>query len=283
MVNNSVSYQGNTLTVQQRTIGNVNLRPEIARNSVFGIVLAQPTWAPGLSASIDYFDIKVRDVISSLSIQQEVDLCTAGNKEICGAMDLTSATKYVTAQAFNLASMRDKGFDVEAVYRMGLADLGLPGHLTWRALGSRTLSFLTDSGVLGTIPSEGAGVNMGNTPKWKVLASQGWDNDKASVTLSERWISDGVYSNEFIECQTGCPVSTVVHPTIFDNRMKGAFYVDIGATYKFSNKLTGYAKIDNVANVDPVDAPQSGPGFGINPALYDVLGRQYRAGLRYNF
>ncbi len=283
VVNNTVNYQGTTLTVQQRTIGNVNLRPEIARNTTLGLVLAQPKWAPGFSASIDYFDIKVDDVISSLNAQQEVDLCVAGNQEICAAMDLVSATKYVTLQAFNLASMRNKGFDLEGVYRFNLGGVGLPGSLTLRGLATHTKSFKTNSGVVGTIPSEAAGVNLGNTPKWKGQFSQSWETDTASFTISQRWISDGVYSNEYIECQASCPVSTVTRPTILNNQMKGAFYWDIGGSYKVNKNLSVYFKVDNLTDVDPVAAPQTGTGYGINPFLYDVLGRQYRVGARMSF
>jgi outer membrane receptor protein involved in Fe transport len=286
VVNNVVQYQGNTVGIQQRTVGNTNLRPEIARNSVFGIVLTQPKWAPGFSASIDYFDIKVDGVISSLTAQQEVDLCVAGNQEICGAMSLgnpVATNNYVTVQAFNLASLRSKGYDLEAAYRLNLKDWGLPGRVTVRGLVTRNISFLTDPGVVGTIPSEGAGNNLGNTPRWKGLASQSWDTDKYSLTLTERWISSGKYSNEFIECQTNCPVSTVIHPTIYNNHMKGAFYVDLGGSWKVADKTTAYFKIDNIGNVDPAAAPQANLSYGINPALYDVLGRVYRAGLRYNF
>jgi len=286
VVNNVVQYQGNTVTIQQRTVGNTNLRPEIARNNIFGVVLDRPSWAPGFSASIDYFDIKVNGVISSLSAQQEVDLCVAGNKEICSAMSLGNAVQtnnYVTVQAFNLASMHAKGYDLEGSYRMNLKDWNLPGRFTVRALVTRNISFLTDPGVVGTIPSEGAGNNLGNTPRWKGLATQSWDTDKYDLTLSERWISSGKYSNEYIECQTNCPVSTVIHPTIYDNHMKGAFYVDLGGSWKINDKATAYFKIDNIGNVDPAPAPQANLSFGINPALYDVLGRVYRAGLRYTF
>ncbi len=289
VVNNTVNYQGTALTVQQRTIGNVNLRPETARNTTFGIVLAQPSWAPGFSASIDYFDIKVKDVISSLTPQQEVDLCVAGNKEICAAMDLVSPVKFVTVQAFNLASLHNKGFDIEGVYRFDLSGIGAPGKVTLRALATRTKSFLVDSGVVGTIPAEAAGVNVANvnnvgfTPKWKGQFTETWDTDKVSLSLGQRWISDGVYSNEYIECQTSCPVSTVTHPTILDNHMKGAFYWDIGGSYKYSKNLTLYFKVDNLTNIDPVAAPQTGTGYGINPYLYDVLGRQYHVGARMAF
>lgn len=283
VVNNTVNSGGTTLTVQQRTIGNTKLRPEIARNTTLGLVLTQPKWAPGFSASIDYFDIKVNDVISSLNAQQEVDLCAAGNQEICAAMDLVSATKYVTLQAFNLASMRNKGWDLEALYRFNLAGVGLPGSLTLRGLATHTRTFKTNSGVVGTIPTEAAGVNLGNTPKWKGQFSQSWETDTASFTVSQRWISDGVYSNEFIECQTNCPVSTVTRATILNNQMKGAFYWDIGGSYKVNKTVSVYFKIDNLTDVDPVAAPQTGTGYGINPFLYDVLGRQYRIGARMQF
>ena len=286
VVNNIVQYQGNTVAIQQRSVGNTRLRPEIARNSIVGIVLSQPSWAPGFSASIDYFDIKVDGVISALTAQQEVDLCVAGNQEICGAVSLgnpVATNNFVTVQAFNLASLRSKGYDLEGSYRMSLKNWGLPGRLTLRALVTRNISFLTDPGVVGTIPSEGAGNNLGTTPRWKGLASQSWDTDQYSLTLAQRWISKGVYSNEYIECQTDCPVSTIIHPTIANNKMKGAFYVDLGGSYKFSDKLTGFFKIDNIGDVNPAPAPQTNLSFGINPQLYDVLGRVYRAGLRYNF
>jgi outer membrane receptor protein involved in Fe transport len=288
VVNNTVNYQGTTLTVQQRTVGNVNLRPETARNTTFGIVLAQPSWAPGFSASLDYFDIKVKDVISSLTPQQEVDLCVAGNQEICAAMDLVSPTKYVTVQAFNLASLHNKGMDLEGVLRFNLGG-GLPGKITLRGLATYTKSFKVDSGVVGTIPAEAAGVNLANinniglTPKWKAQFSQSWDTDTASLTLSQRWISKGVYSNEYIECQTDCPVSTPQRPTILNNQMKGAFYWDLGGSYKLSKTLSVYFKVDNLTDVDPPSAPQTGTGYGINPFLYDVLGRQYRVGARLQF
>ncbi|MDN4053536.1 TonB-dependent receptor [Massilia sp. YIM B02763] len=287
VVNNQVQYQGNAISVQQRTVGNTNLRPETARNNSFGIVLSQPSWAPGFSVSLDYFDIKVKDVISTLTIQQEVDLCAAGNQEICSAMVLNSpGNNYVTVQNFNLASLHAKGFDIETAYRKNLDAFKLPGRFTFRALATRNLHFITDSGVVGTIPSEGAGVNLGNTPKWKVLASQTWDgllNDKLSLTLTERWFSDGVYSNEFIECQTNCPTSTLIHPTIYDNQMKGATYLDFGGSWNISKQLMLYFKVDNLTDRDPEPAPQANPSFAINPALYDVVGRTYRVGLRYNY
>jgi hypothetical protein len=65
----------------------------------------------------------------------------------------------VTVQAFNLASLHSKGYDFEAVPHE-LKDWNLPGRFTVRGLVTRNISFLTDPGVVGTIPSEGAGANL---------------------------------------------------------------------------------------------------------------------------
>jgi iron complex outermembrane recepter protein len=292
VTNSTVIANGKNITVLGETVGNSNLKPEIARNTTFGIVLSQPEFLPGFSASIDYYDIRLTNEVSTLTAQNEVDLCAAGNQQLCSQMLLTSTvpnTNYVRVQAFNLAKVRDEGYDIEAMYRTGLAAMRLPGSFTVRALATRTISFLTDSGIIGTIPVQSAGVNQGNgvtsfgIPFWKTYFTQGWDNEKYSLTLTERWFSDGVYARENIQCQTNCPVSTVVHPTINNNVMKGATYVDLGGTYQVSNGVTAYFKVDNLVNKSPVPAPQTSVYYGANPYLYDVLGRMYRVGVRMSF
>jgi outer membrane receptor protein involved in Fe transport len=292
VVNATVVFNGQNLNVLGTTVGNTDLESEIARNTTFGIVLAEPDFFPGFSISVDYYDIKLSNLISTLTPQQEVDLCVAGNQLLCSQMLLTSTvpnTNFVRVQAFNLAKARNKGLDIEATYRTELAGLGIPGELTLRALATHAISFVTESGIVGTIPVESAGVNLGNPvnsagiPDWKVKLSQGWSTDNFGVTISERWISDGVYSNEYIECQTNCPVSTITRQTIDNNQMKGALYVDVGGTYRATDNVTAYFMVDNIFNKDPEPAPGTTVSYGINPYLYDALGRMYRVGFRTNF
>ena len=292
VVNGTVVFGGQNINILGITVGNTNLRPEIARNTTFGIVLSEPDWFPGFSASVDYYDIKLTNLISVLTSQQEVDLCVAGNQLLCSQMLLTSTvpnTNFVRVQAFNLAKARNKGLDIEMTYRTELAGLRLPGTLTLRALATHAISFVTESGIVGTIPVESAGVNLGNPvnssgiPDWKVKLSQGWDTDKFGVMIAQRWISDGVYSNEYIECQTDCPVSTITRQTIDNNDMKGALYVDVGGTYRATDNVTAYFAVDNVLDKDPEPAPGTTVSLGLNPFLYDALGRTYRVGFRTNF
>lgn len=284
-VNNS---QGSSIQIQQRNVGNPNLKPETARNNSFGIVLSQPAWARNFNLSIDYFDIDVKNVISSLNPQQEVDLCYGGNQEVCSAVSIDgpAGTNYVLAQSFNFASLHTRGVDIEAAYRVKMGDFGLPGTVTLRGLASRTIHAISDPGVPGTTPSEGAGNMTGATPKWKALVSQSWDgllDGKLGLMLTERWISAGVFNNEYIECRTACPLPTAAHPTIYDNHMPGAVYIDFGGNYAFSKQVTAYFKIDNLADRDPVLVPQTNLSLALNPAIYDAVGRTYRVGVRMNF
>ena len=59
---------------------------------------------------------------------------------------------------------------------------------------------------------------------------------KLGLNLSERWIGAGVFNNEYIESQTNCPLPTAAHPTIYDNHMPGAVYIDFGGSYQYSKR-----------------------------------------------
>ncbi len=37
-----------------------------------------------------------------------------------------------------------------------------------------------------------------------------------------------MYSNAMIECTTGCPEATIANPTINENDLAGAIYLDLG-------------------------------------------------------
>ncbi len=64
----------NVLAIQN-VVGNPNLTPEIARNTSFGVVLAEPSWLPNFSISVDYYKIKIDDVISTLTANDIVNFC----------------------------------------------------------------------------------------------------------------------------------------------------------------------------------------------------------------
>ncbi|WP_375197333.1 TonB-dependent receptor plug domain-containing protein [Sphingobium sp.] len=274
-------FRGVNVLAIQNSIGNPNLRPETARNTTAGIALSGASWLPGLSLSFDYYKIKIKDVISSIGAGDIVNLCYQNLvPETCSAFNLNnqSGPNFINVQAFNLASIDTSGFDIEASYRWQ-QPLGLPGSLTFRMLATHVEKFVTTSGLPGTTGVDSAGVNTGNTPDWKWLAIQSYENDRFSLMLQERWFSDGVLGHQYVVCEPGsCPASTQIAPTIDQNFMPGAFYMDIGGTYNITKQVTAYFKVDNVFDRDPAKSP-----FFVNPALYDVVGRMYRAGVRFRF
>lgn len=275
-------FTNTAVNIIQNTIGNTALKPEIAYNTEVGAVLSRPHWLPGFSVSVDYYRIKINGVISSLSAQQEVNLCQQGVTSLCNTFSLPAppAVGFVNSQSFNLASIKTDGFDIEASYRQKVGNTTLSLH----GLATNVRHFITDPGIPGTIPIDTAGVNAGNTPKWKVLLIESVDTDTFDFFLQQRWFSAGTYANTYVVCAPGtCPVSTANNPTIDSNRMPGALYLDIGASYKIAPKLSLYFKIDNVADKAPVPSPQTNTGVDVNAALYDLLGRFYHAGVRYNF
>lgn len=282
-------FNNTALTITQNTIGNTDLKPEKARNLEVGLVLTRPDFLPGFSASIDYYRIKIRDVVSTLTAQQQVNFCFAGLQQYCSTFDLAPATgsPFVNVQAFNLASIYTNGFDIETSYQMSLEKVRLPGSLTFRALATHVINNITDPGIMGAVPVQNAGVNIfvtnGSTPNWKAYLNQSWDFASLGIDLTERFVSDGTFGNQYTVCQSNCPVSTVNNPTINYNHMAGAFYLDFGARYSVTEKLAAFVKVDNMLDRDPVAAPQTNTGIDINPFLYDTLGRTYRAGVRYNF
>jgi len=279
------SNGGAAVTVSQNTVGNPNLDPESARNLEVGLVLTRPDWSPGFSASVDYYLIKIKDAISTFSAQQQVNLCYLnGLTQFCNSFDLrTTGAMFVNVQPFNQASLNTSGIDIEGAYRTNLSGIHVPGSLTLRALATHVISNTQDPGLPGAAVTQNAGNNIGSTPDWKAYFTESWDYANFGFDLTQRYVSDGVYGNQYVVCQSNCPISTANNPTINDNHMAGAFYLDVGARYRFTDKLNAFVKVDNALDKDPVASPQTNTGIDINPFLYDTLGRIYRAGLRYNF
>jgi iron complex outermembrane receptor protein len=280
VINNTAIDRANGQSVQilQDTIGNTDLKPEIADNTEVGFVY-RPHFVPGLSLSVDYFDIVVKGAISNLNAQQVVDLCYNGGSAFCKDVNLTGAIgtanpSYVALQGFNLASLSTDGVDLEVSYSFDLRRWSLPGAFQFRALATRTLSSISNPGIPGQIVQQYAGDNNADTPYWKAYLPESWTFGRASVTVTERIVSDGLINPNFITCQAGsCPASSVQHPTTDFNKIPGALYLDLGGSYDLNRTSQIYFKIDNVFN-------DHAPPFS-SPTIYDVIGAMFRIGFRY--
>ena len=273
--------------------GNPDLVAEEADQWNVGVVFT-PTFLPGFNLSVDYFDIDLGKGISTFSAQQIVNLCYLGNDDFCDAITIDAARTQnpaqpyliIRSQPFNAASQKVRGVDIDMSYRLPLDRIfdSSEGSFTIRGTATRYIENLFDSGVPGSVVLDSVGVNGGQTttPTWIYRVSAAYDTEDFSITAVGRGISDGKYVANGIECQTNCPVSTTQFPTYESNRVSGLFYTDLNLTHKFragpSTEGQFFLNITNLFNAEPLQLPET--GLAANSTYSDLLGRQYRVGVR---
>lgn len=273
--------------------GNPDLDPEKSDQWNIGAVFS-PRFLPGFNLAVDYFDIEVNSGISAFSAQQIVNLCFLGEQAFCDAITVNAARTQnpaqpyliIRTQPFNAASQEVRGVDIDASYRMPLNRVfdGANGTFTLRGLATRYIENRFDSGVPGTVITNSVGVNGGqfSTPKWIYRISATYETDRFGITAIGRGVSSGKYVANGIECQTDCPVSTVNAPTYERNHVSGTFYVDLNLTSRFDALGRGdgefFINVTNLFNATPLLLPET--GLAANSTYSDLLGRQFRVGVR---
>ncbi|MEG1452964.1 TonB-dependent receptor domain-containing protein [Brevundimonas sp.] len=119
--------------------GNPNLTPEESESFTFSTVL-QPRFVPGLTVSLDYYDIRIDKVISAVTAQGIANNCVSGaelNTEACNSIfrNNTSIAFGVGAPAndpiggfiqrsFNYAALETRGLDFGGNYTLHSDDFG---------------------------------------------------------------------------------------------------------------------------------------------------------------
>ncbi|WCM25864.1 TonB-dependent receptor [Sphingomonas sp. QA11] len=284
------SAGGQNVTTVSLTVGNPNLKPEVAQTLTLGAVY-QPSWLPGFSASVDYFDVKISDAIAAPVNQSVVNACFAGDQSFCnfisvGGNPVTTTTGIVPTTAgvvvrlapINVATVKTSGLDIELGYRSMLAG----GKLALRALGS--YAFTYDNSAL-TAPAGptliGAyGLNQlaipsgGGIPRWTATLTQDYElplsgSSALLLGLTERLIAPGKVNPNYTDAQ--------LSPE--QNRVPQVTYVDAVIGFKFDMGGSDAAVTLNVLNLFDKDPPITPIATTFqaptNFQIYDVLGRRF--------
>lgn len=265
--------------------GNPNLVPEKADTFTAGIVLEPVS---RLRMSIDFYDIKVDGVIAALSAQQIVNSCNAGDTAVCGLIsregstDGTSpgrVTGILLAPA-NFQRVKTRGIDFEAAYDFPLWS----GTADIRVLANYLMD-LELTGAQGAVTNLAGSVaqpfidGLNGTPDWRGQAVVGWSNDRFRFNLTGRYVGGGVVTRDFVPTKPDVPITDPI-------KVNGRLYVDLSAEAGLFNvgdsgKFSIYGTILNAFNTD---GPITGyDGYGAPRHLFDVIGRQYTIGVRFNY
>ncbi|WP_303719249.1 TonB-dependent receptor domain-containing protein [Brevundimonas naejangsanensis] len=286
---------------QYRTFsgGNLNLSPETADSTTIGAVFrapaSVPSWASSLTATIDYFNIKIDDVISSIGFSTSLSRCfnadfnpTFSNSNVycqnlhrdadTGYLTSTGLDGYITATNANLAVFKASGVDLAINYNITPADYGAPSWLgrlgfstqgTWyenQQFQSDAASPISDSFVGGI----GDGTPGETTlPEWKFNTRFSWAYENFSASL--RW----TYISSVVDDAADVASGDI-------GKIDAYNYFYLNGSWAVNDTIELFGGIDNLFDKGP---PRYASGFQYqtDPSTYDVIGRYFYIGARARF
>ena len=274
----------NVITLTQ---GNPLLKPEKGDTLTLGGVY-QPRWFPGFSLSLDYYRIKIKDKITTLTTADINQRCEAsgGTDALCQFIvrplpfsDRSPANfpTNISQVPFNQASLKTEGFDYEVNYRTGIGDIfnPAPARLDLRFIGNYTPKLISLASPTSTpirLDGTAAGGGQG-VPRHKFTASAQLTEGPLSFGADLRFIGVMHYTKQ---------------PTVFitNNRLAPAAYLNANISYDVKlhhSTVTVFATGTNLTD-HFVFAPQLNaqptefyPTF---QSFYDVVGRYFVIGAR---
>ncbi len=268
--------------------GNENLRPETATTRTVGIVV-QPRFLRGLSATIDWWDIKLKGAISRIGAQTIVDSCIAsGDPIFCSRIhrdpngSLGLGDGYVDNRQANVGGFKVRGIDANADYSLSLGDAG---SANFEFRGGYVLRWIVDNGGLST-PYDCAGLfgaPCGMHPRWKHTARATW-NAPHRITLSLQWRHVGGVKLAALDPRFN--LTDQVSPGHTELRPQN--YFDVVTVFRVRKGFELRLGVNNVLDRQPplvISNTAAGDGpYNSNtyPTWYDPLGRYVFASIAVN-
>jgi outer membrane receptor protein involved in Fe transport len=287
--------------------GNTDLKAEKADTYTAGFIL-QPRFLPRFNLSVDYFNIKVANLISSLPNLIVVDCVLNGNATSCARFHRDPATGaifgnagYVDATNVNTGYLKTEGVDVNANYNMRFEDYGMKdwGGLTFALNGTYTRHYTVQpttgsatfdcAGLYGPVCSALTNASSGPIPKWRHQFRVTWSTPwRVELSGAWRYLSKVKFDGNEANIYLADPLGRTDIP---DAKIKSYSYFDLSALWKVRDAVTFRAGVSNIFDKDPpiLDSnafPASGPPYGNGnsyPGTYDSMGRTLFAGLTFDF
>lgn len=269
------------------TGGNPDLSEEKSDTWTAGVVVSPPQ-LPGFSASVDYFNIKIKGAISDTPPSITIAQCFNNpdpTSAVCQSIVRNPVDGSLSGPTFvgvpstlgNVGSIKTDGVDIVLSYRGGEKEgfhysLGFAG--TW----TRNYKFQADV----TSPAEqcagffGPVCDLEPMPKWKHVAevNLAWNN----INLMTRWRFIGkIKADSDISGPEGIVLQTIKPFNYFDSTLS----VDL------DDRFTLRFGVLNLFDKEPPlvgdTTGATATGGGTFPNTYDVLGRSFFAGATIHF
>lgn len=258
------SHQYNGLTG-----GNPNLNPEVSNSVTAGVVLT-PGFLPGFQATVDYFNIRLKDRIGVIGADTIITQCLDGSHpEYCGLVHRNaggnlwrSADGYIVDTNLNAGDLSTRGIDVQTAYNVAVGSGSINASIAGTYLDSLLGNDIQCAGLYGALCGT-------PSPTWRHKARLGYTFAQGvNVTGSWRY-----FSPVDDDSSTSAPGNA---------RIPAVSYFDLVATVPIMDKFTLRAGANNILDKSPpinalgLTVIQNGNTF---PQVYDALGRYVFVGI----
>ncbi|HVF37400.1 MAG TPA: TonB-dependent receptor [Sphingomicrobium sp.] len=281
----------NSQTAEIISSGNPNLTEETGKSLTLGAVFT-PRWVPGLSLTIDYYKIKVENLIATLGAQTILNQCVdlpSVNNQFCQVIfprltvdDPGTPNNEIGALAspalisggINFARQDAKGIDFELAYRKTFAN----GHrLNFRGIATRVLERTNYTSP--TDPNFGDRIlgELGD-PKWAANANVTYGIGRFDLRYSMNFFGKGTIGTyeSYFEFEGRPPTNPDLTEEVY---YPSALYHAVRLNTKVAKKFNFYIGVDNLFDKKP-PLGLLGTGGG-DP--YDTIGRYLYAGATVDF
>ncbi len=275
--------------------GNLNLNPEKADSWTAGVVLTPKGFLSGFTASVDYYNIKVKDAVGTIGAQVILNQCvSSGDPFFCGKINRTATgpaagslwldeSGFVNNQTTNTGSFSSAGVDINADYRTTIGNNKLKWEFVGTYLDKYTAQPITNGFSYDC--SGFYGITCGNpNPKYRF-------NTNLKLTTANdfgftvRWRYLGGVTVDTLSPDPDLNVPGGA-PTV-DEKIKAQSYFDLLFALPIKDTMTLRIGVNNIFDRDPPLISQASlGGFGNGntfPGTYDYLGRNIFVNLSADF
>ena len=274
--------------------GNPNLNPEESDTYTYGVVWT-PSFIPGFNLSVDYFDIQVDGLVSTIGALNTLAQCYTAtpNAAACARIrrnvggQLWIGTGQVQDLNNNIGGRGTSGIDINSDYGFDLEDIGMSnmGSMQLSYVGTLLSELVEDTGLGGTTSVYDCAGFFGSqcgvpNPDYRHRARATWLTPW-DVDFTATWRHYGEV--EFAVLGAGGSLNN--GGTRIDRFFDAENYLDLAAVWQVMDTVTLRAGVNNVLDNDPQLSRSVGTGGNGNtfPQLYDAMGRYFFFGITANF
>ena len=272
--------------------GNPDLDPETAKSYTLGLVYRpnfESKWLQNLTATVDYWNIHIDDVIASVDATTIVQRCYNRdganpsfdpNNQWCKLFVRDQANGGVIGLqqlSRNQAAYETAGVDVALNWGWDLAsafNTPVAGRLNFNIIGTWVEKYTTQTTSVDPVYESVGSIGSSTasaTPEWRWTLGTNWKYDKLSLSWQSRYIGEMVHFNT----RTGGSATS-------NTGVPATWYHDLTGNIDLNKKANLRFGVNNLMDQQPrLYTPNV--QANTDPSTYDVLGRRYYVGVKFKF